>query len=223
MIGLLPALISGGGALLGGAMQANAAKKAAGQQMAMYEQTRKDLTPYREAGEKGLDPWLSELGIGEDGAYNPKMYDFSVDALSENFKESPGYQYQIDEMMRAAQNSAAARGVLGSGATLKALQRNAQGLASQDYWNYYNASRQSVADTRDSDQMRIGNLQNLSNMGVGAATQTGQFGANAATNAGKFGTSGSAAMASGLTGAANAFQQFAKNNNYFQGFNQEPD
>lgn len=208
------ALISGGASLLGGFMQKKSNDRAADMQMEMFEKTRKDLKPYMDAGGQALDPWLGELGIGPDG-YNPKTYDYSMDALSAGFENSPGYQYQMDEMMRAVQNSAAARGNLGSGATLKALQRNAQGLAAQDYWNYYNSNRQSVMDTQNSDQTRINNLQNLAGMGLGAASQSGQFGANAASNAGNFMTQGAAAMASGVTGAANAYQNMVGNQAYF--------
>lgn len=208
------AIISGGAALAGGAMQSRAANKAAKMQQDQFNQIRSDLMPYMTAGGRGIDPLLSELGIS-DGGYNPRTYDYSMDALSAGFQNSPGYQYQMDEMSRAVQNSAAARGQLGSGATLKALQRNAQGLASQDYWNYYNSNRQSVMDRQNSDQTRVNNLQNLAGMGQNAANQSGQFGQNAASNAGNMMTQSAAATASGMTGAANAYQNMAGNQKYF--------
>ena len=208
------AIISGGTALLGGFMQKKSGDKAAAMQAAQAAQTREDLMPYMDAGKKALDPWQTELGITKDG-YNPRLYDYSMGALSQGFEESPGYQYQIDEMMRAVQNSAAGRGMLGSGPTLKALQRNAGGLAAQDYWNYYNSNRQSVMDKQNSDQQRVNNLQQLASTGANAASQSGQFGANAASQAGNFLTQGSAAMASGITGAANAYQNMAGNQKYF--------
>lgn len=208
------AIISGGAALIGGRRQAKAADRAAGMQQAQSDQIRSDLMPYMTAGGRGIDPLLSELGLGGEG-YDPRTYDYSMDALSAGFQNSPGYQYQMDEMSRAVQNSAAARGQLGSGSTLKALQRNAQGLASQDYWNFYNSNRQSVMDRQNSDQTRVNNLQSLAGMGANAANQSGQFGQNAAANAGNMMTQSAAASASGMTGAANAFQSMAGNQQYF--------
>ena len=58
-------------------------------------------------------------------------------------------------------------------------------------------------------------VEGLASTGANAASQSGQFGANAASQAGNFMTQGSAAMASGITGAANAYQNMAGNQKYF--------
>jgi hypothetical protein len=52
------------------------------------------------------------------------------------YRESPGYQFQLGEGTRAIENSAAARGGLNSGATLKALTSYGQNLADSDYQQY---------------------------------------------------------------------------------------
>mgnify|MGYP006935477957 CR=1 FL=1 len=57
---------------------------------------------------------------------------------SVSYEQSPGYQFQMDEGLKAIQRNAAARGRLDSGDTLKALQSYGQGLASQDFQNYQN-------------------------------------------------------------------------------------
>lgn len=57
------------------------------------------------------------------------------------FETSPGYQFRRDEGMKAIERSAASRGLLGSGATMKAVGRFADGLASSEYENYANALR----------------------------------------------------------------------------------
>ena len=77
----------------------------------------RDLTPYQSGGVPG--------GVADYGG----------------FMASPGYQFRLDEGIKAAERSAAARGLLGSGATLKAVQRYGEGLASQEYENYANALR----------------------------------------------------------------------------------
>lgn len=56
----------------------------------------------------------------------------------EGFQASPGYQFRVDEAMKAIERSAAARGSLRSGATMDALQRRVQGVASDEYNTYAN-------------------------------------------------------------------------------------
>lgn len=66
-----------------------------------------------------------------------------------NFQEDPGYAFRQQEGQSALQNSAAARGNLLSGATLKALQRYGSNLASQEYqaaYNRYDTNRKYQAD-----------------------------------------------------------------------------
>jgi hypothetical protein len=57
------------------------------------------------------------------------------------FTASPGYKFRLDEGIKAVERSAAARGLLGSGATMKGIQRYGEGLASSEYENYANALR----------------------------------------------------------------------------------
>lgn len=54
----------------------------------------------------------------------------------QGYQPSQWYQHQFNEGLRAIDNSAASRGNLFSGATLKASQRFGTGLASADYQNY---------------------------------------------------------------------------------------
>ena len=52
------------------------------------------------------------------------------------FQASPGYQYRLNQGLDAVQSSAAARGMLNSGATMNAVNAEAQGQASNE-WNSY--------------------------------------------------------------------------------------
>lgn len=54
------------------------------------------------------------------------------------FYQSPDYQYARDESLRDIQANAASKGVLMSGNTLKDLEKNAGGLASQNYNSFLN-------------------------------------------------------------------------------------
>jgi hypothetical protein len=64
------------------------------------------------------------------------------------FFTSPGYQFRLDQGNQAVQRSAAARGILGSGATMKAIDRYSQGLASSEYNNFSDRSRRSPGSAR---------------------------------------------------------------------------
>lgn len=91
----------------------------------------------------------------------------------DGFQASPGYQFRLDEGIKAAEHSAAARGLLGSGGTVKAIQRYGEGLASSEYENYANALR---------------SMAGLGQTSTQATSQAGQAAANgmsqAFTNAG---------------------------------------
>jgi len=62
-----------------------------------------------------------------------------------NFQQSPATKYLMDQSQRSIERSAAARGGLLGGNTLRALQENAIGLASQDFQNQF-ANLGTVAD-----------------------------------------------------------------------------
>lgn len=110
-LGGLGSLAGGLGSYFGGQQQSNAYAKAA--QMAL------DATaPWRNAGAAALPIVQQQVGT--------------------SFQESPGYQWQLDQTQRATDRGAAAAGLYGSGARAQALQRNAAGLAAQDYGNWYN-------------------------------------------------------------------------------------
>ena len=79
----------------------------------------------------------------------------------EQFKQDPGYAFRISEGMKALENSAAARGGLLSGATMKGIQRYGQDMASQEYMNAFN--RYQVER-----EARLNPLQSLA--GVGQTT-----------------------------------------------------
>jgi len=79
----------------------------------------------------------------------------------EQFKQDPGYAFRMSEGMKALENSAAARGGLLSGATMKGIQRYGQDMASQEYMNAFNRYQAER-------QARLNPLQSLA--GVGQTT-----------------------------------------------------
>lgn len=75
------------------------------------------------------------------------------DTSLEAFEAAPGYQFRLDEGMKAIERAAAARGLRLSGGALKDSARFAGGLASGEYGNFYgrqmdryNIDRQNIMD-----------------------------------------------------------------------------
>lgn len=110
-----------------------------------------------------------------------------VDPRTQSLRDTPGYQFQMDEARRGVENSFASRGKLLSGGALTALQDRSQGIADNTY------------------QQTLNNAFNLSNLGMGAAAQIGGAGQNYAAGAGNAYTNIGNAQANGAMGQANAF------------------
>jgi hypothetical protein len=134
------AAVSGGLGLASAAMQSGATSKAAGQtqrnlQMILpqmqtgYNQTVAGYQPYTAGGAASTSDMADLLGLNGPDAANAAMA---------KFQSSPGYQFQLQQGLRGVDAGAAAQGMLRSGATLKAEQTFGQGLAAQDFGNYFN-------------------------------------------------------------------------------------
>lgn len=147
----------------------------------MFNQSRQDQAPFRNAGLTGLNQYMAMLGLPGVGtaqqnmssqdqaqAYldaNPDVAASGMDAWTHYntygkkegrkwpgssapvavaaptaqtqkdafaaFRDTPGYQFGLDEGAKTVQASAAARGGLNSGATLKALTKFGNDYADQ--------------------------------------------------------------------------------------------
>ena len=85
------------------------------------------FAPYTAAGGNALSSYGNLLGInGQDAA----------DTAMKQFRESPGYQYNLTQGLQAVDHGAAAQGMLRSGETLRAEQNLGSSLASQEFGNY---------------------------------------------------------------------------------------
>ena len=163
--------------------QAKSADRAAALQQQQFERQVELSEPWRKAGEQALNKLIP-------------LTDYTAFGMDQ-FQADPGYAFRLSEGMKGLERSAAARGGLLSGATLKGIQRYGQDMASQEYtnaFNRYQAERQA----------RLGPLQSLAGVGQTATQQIGQAGQNYAANAGEAMMSGAAARASGYMGGANA-------------------
>ena len=179
--------------------QAGAADRAAEGQERMFERQVELSEPWRKAGEQALNKLIP-------------LTDYTPFSMAQ-FQADPGYGFRMSEGMKALERSAAARGGLLSGSTLKGIQRFGQDLGSQEYqnaFNRYQAERQA----------RLAPLQSLAGVGQTTAQQIGEAGMRTAANVGETLTSGAAARASGYVGGANALTQgLGTYLNYSQGQN----
>lgn len=171
-----------GGSILSGIMGSSSAKKAAkaqeqasqaaiAEQRRQYDQTRTDQMPWLLAGNSALNQ-LQQLNSGN----------------FESFQSSPDYAYARDQMQQGVERGAAARGGLYSGGSQVDLANAMNGIASQNYGNYY------------------GRLAQLAGVGQSTATNLGSMGQAAASNIGNAQMAAGNARASGYTNSNNAWQ-----------------
>ena len=176
--------------------------------------------PFRLAGLTGTNMLLNQLQgpsasakFGGVPGYDPAsaMRNFGAS----DFQADPGYAFRLSEGMKALDRTAASRGGLLSGATLKGAQRYGSDLASQEYqnaFNRYQANRAQQAQEYGNAFNRfqtertntLAPLQSLAGLGQSATQQAQQASQNytAGTTA-ALGNYGNAA-ASNMIGAGNA-------------------
>jgi hypothetical protein len=170
------AAIGAAGSLASAGIGALSSGKQSGAIQGGQQQAHADLSPYTSAG-------TNALGVASDlsGANGPD----AATAAMANFYTDPGYQFQLTQGLRGVDAGAAAKGMLRSGATLKAEDTFAQGLAASDFTNYYNR------------------LFDLSKLGESAATNNASTDTSAAAaQSSIYGNTGKA-LGDAVTGLAN--------------------
>lgn len=217
------------------AQQMDIQSQTADKQLALQrEQYNKQIElgePFRQGGITGQNMLLAQLqgpyGSAKFGGvpgYDPAsaMRNFGAS----DFQADPGYAFRLSEGIKALDRTAASRGGLLSGATLKGAQQYGQGLASQEYqnaFNRYQANRAQQAQEYGNAFNRfqtertntLAPLQSLAGVGQSATQQAQQAAQNYATGAtNTYGTLGAgqtsalgafgAAQASNMIGAGNA-------------------
>lgn len=171
-IGTGLALLGSAALGLGGSiLSSNAAKKAAKVQGAAARRAEERFAPFANVGQGAVTTLGQLFGITPEGQQTGSA-DFS------NFFQSPDYKFALQEGTKALDFSNAAKGLLQSGNHLRDLTQFGQGLATQNFGNYFNR------------------LLQLSQLGSNAASGQAQ----------QIGNQGQA-QASGIVGSANALNQ----------------
>lgn len=145
----------------------------------MYRQTRADLLPSMQTGNRARTQVENLLAKGFQ------------------YKESPMYQFQVKQGQNALAKSYNAQGALGSGAYPRANAEYVTGLAGKDYFDQANLWLNTQINPRLS----------LANSGQVATQTAGSFGASAAEQVGSNTVSGANALASGRVASQNAWTQ----------------
>ena len=219
--------------------QAGAAADATAAQERMFERQVELQEPFRKAGMAGQNRLMELLGLstkpkelGADASEEEKtqyardLAEYNALTGSKDYgryasaeftpaqftaNQDPGYAFRMSEGMKALDRSAAARGGLLSGSTLKGAQRYGQDLASTEYQNAFNRYQTSRTNTLNPFASLAGVAQSSANtLGTAAGQLGGQIGSNI-IGAGN-------AMAAGQVGQANAISSgVGQGINFYQG------
>lgn len=216
-VGVGTAVAAGAGAAASSSAagkQAAASKSAARTQQNQWSQTQDNLAPYMNLGVSSINPMIQAMGYqasqDANGRYvftkdssNPLQQSFTAPTAADA-QATPGYQFTLDNGLKAVQNSAAARGLGTSGAALKGAAGYASGLADSTYNDVYNRALSTFNTNYTSAANNFNRLSGIVGNGQNAAATNGSLGAAAAGNIGNTLMSGANAQAAGIVGSANA-------------------
>lgn len=181
-----PSIVSALGAIGGGVIQSSGAKGAASTAaraseragdvaMEMYQQSRDDLAPWREAGEEALNALTQKIEAGPG-----------------EFRQSPSYQFVRGEGLDAMNQTLANMGLSQSGGHAQAAGEYASNLADAEYDNFLRRFYQSLTP-----------YQSLAGVGQTAGSQLGANALGTGQIAGQNIADAGAYRAGGQMGAAN--------------------
>lgn len=184
--------VSGFGAIdkyvLGGDAK-DAAKSAAKAQAAAVDKSIAFQTETRDLAREDLSPFVQ---FGAD-QMNPLMQMLTSQGQADYVQNNPLFTAALDSVNKATMNNAAARGKLGSGGTLSALQNN-----------YLATALPFIQDQRNA-------LFNAVNMGQSSAAGQANTALSTGNSIADLYTQKGNAIAAGKVGAANARQQGVNN------------
>lgn len=212
--GIAGSAISAGAAGSAADKQAAASRYAADLQAKQQAQTRADLLPYNQAGQANLPTYQNYWQTTTNGlndAYNQMQSHIPQPMTQAQLEATPGYNFNLQQGLKSVQNSAAARGLGVSGASLKGAASYATGLADSTYQNQFNNAQTIYGDYGNLFNNRLNQygqtFSQLSapvNLGENAAATSGNIGQQAYTNIGNNIAAAGQAQAAGITTQANA-------------------
>lgn len=147
--------------------------------------------PYMQAGQQAMQGYMGQLGglISDPGEM--------LNKIGEQYQQSPGLQFAIQQAMRGAGHSAATGGMAGSPEAMQQSQQLATKLGEQDYYNWLNQAKGMYGQG-------LQGLAGMTGMGERASTGLGEDLAQALMNQAKLAYSGAAnqnEMTGGILGS----------------------
>lgn len=153
-----------------------------------------------------VNPGTVSVGTFSDKAPTPTPYGEFQAPDPAAVANDPYYQFRLKEGLKARERSAAARGTLLNGGTLKALEGYSQGLASEEAGKMFDRALVGYTTNRDT---------NAQNFGQGMASfqgNLGAFGANTDATLGAFNANTAATLGAGRLNADTAFGSYDRAN-----------
>lgn len=204
-------ILSAGASIYGANTAANAQEQAAqtasNTQLGMFNKLQTNAAPYIATGNAANNTLTSQL---------PSLT-APINMNEATLQQTPGYQFNLTQGLKATQNSAAARGLGISGAALKGASTYATGLADSTYQNQFNNAQtnRTTAYNMLSGQQALGEnaAVGVGNTGVNVGGQIGQN----QIGAGNAAAAGALATGSAVGGAANTATQGYLLNNLLSG------
>lgn len=141
----------------------------------IYDQTRSDYAPYREAGTTALSSLMQKLGLSGDSSasdYGSLSKPYDASAI---LADDPGYQFRMDEGNKAVSRQLAASGKYLTPEASKALTEYGQNYASNEFNNAYNRNQINT----DTIYNRLAGLTGTGQSATGSSAAAGQNYANA--------------------------------------------
>ncbi len=186
-------------------LQADAANRAIQLQGNIFGSVQGMEAPFFQGGADAFTTLLAQTGARGDPSTAPltaALPGFSP-TLSQ-LEQFPGYQFILDQGLKATQNSYAAQGLGASGAAMKGAAQYAEGLAGTTEQQFFNQFLQGQQLTLAQRQQAIGALTGAAGIGQSAASLTGNAGVTSGQGIAGSIAAGGAAGAAGTIGSANA-------------------
>lgn len=140
---------------------------------------------------------------------NPGGY---INQVGQSFHQSPGFQFQTQQATNAANQAAAAGGMVGSPQEQQNLASSINGMANQDYYNYLgqamNANQQGLSGMSNLYNQGLQGSQNMFTQGLGLGQNLYGAGLSGLGNMNQMGYNASTGLAGNL---ANILQQQGMN------------
>lgn len=188
--------VIGGGALIGGALSYAGSQNAANAETGAANQANQTQLGIFNTEQQNAAPYLAS-GTAALGTLNSEMSSLQSPFTMQDFQQSPGYQFQLNQGEGAMQRSAAASGMLDSVGTQQNLNNYAQGAANTDY-------QTALTNYTNQQQQRYNMLSGVANMGLSATGLTNSAAANAGNNISANTIGAGNATAAASVGGANA-------------------